>query len=508
MKEKRWFSSGATILIAGGFVCKCLGAFFRLPLTNLLGIEGIGIFQLVMSLYSFSLVTVCGGVTTTLSKLISSTRARGEYSKISTYFSRAVSTVLFFGFAVGVLFCALGKFVAALQGANCYGCYFLFVLLLPLGGLIAVYRGYFQGHANMFPTAISQVLEQVAKFCFGLLFASIFSRVGINEGVFGAFLGIVVSELVSLVALVAFFGFRKEKLQRMQDLTAVKLVQKEFDKTNALLTLTNVILPLVNAFDALVIVPRLLSAGFSSAVATKLYGLQSGVVGAFLNFPLIISISVTTVLLPNLSYLISRGAKSRYLIERGIKLLLLLLLPTTFGLVAISKQVLPLVYPDLSGQMLSVTLSLMSCGAFGVVFTALMQYFVMLLQANGDFRFVAIVTSIGGAAKGLVTVIFAGVSSINIFALVLGNILMSAFVCLACLCKLKRTFAFRLRPLELALLVSGCAVMSVGVVTFINKNYFGAIVNILLGVLLGVVIYAVFALPVLYFSLKKKNNMV
>ena len=75
----------AIVLLISGVVCKSLGALFRLPLTNLLGIEGIGVFQLVMSLYSFALVLTSGGIATSLSKLISAARARGQRNTIGYY---------------------------------------------------------------------------------------------------------------------------------------------------------------------------------------------------------------------------------------------------------------------------------------------------------------------------------------------------------------------------------------------------------------------------------------
>lgn len=55
--------------------------------------------------------------------------------------------------------------------------YYFFVLLLPLGAMIGVNRGVIQGYENMFPTAVSQLIEQTMKFVFGLLFCiSIFKK--------------------------------------------------------------------------------------------------------------------------------------------------------------------------------------------------------------------------------------------------------------------------------------------------------------------------------------------
>ena len=496
-KSRSKLGMSAFVLLVSGLICKALGALFRLPLTNLLGIEGIGIFQLVMSLYAFALVVTCGGVTNSLSKLISTARARGENAKVTTYLHRAILQSVGFGFAIGLLFLFFGRFISSFQGIEATHSYMLFLLLLPLGAGLSALRGLFQGYENMVPTAVSQILEQVFKFGLGLLFAFYFSKLGISQGVFGAFLGIVLSEVVALAFLFILFFFKNKNHDRLQDLSQIKFARHEFDKANFPLMLSASILPLVNAFDGLMIIPRLMKAGFESGVATKLFGLQAGVVGAILNFPLIISIAVTTTLLPNISYLISRGSGGQYIIERGLKLLLFLILPTTFGMVAISRQIFVLVYDNMTSDMLSVSFNLMLYGGFSIIFTALMQYVVMLLQANGQFKFILLITGIGGLTKALISFFLSAIPEINIFALVFGNIALSAIVCVAGLWKLKRLCSFSVSFFDVFLLLFGTTLMFITVYTFINCNYFHIVVNILLAVVLGVLVYFVVTLPFL-----------
>lgn len=45
------FLKGAIIISVGGFIAKLLGAIYRIPLTNVLGGEGMGIYQMVYPLY-------------------------------------------------------------------------------------------------------------------------------------------------------------------------------------------------------------------------------------------------------------------------------------------------------------------------------------------------------------------------------------------------------------------------------------------------------------------------
>lgn len=494
-KSKNHLGISALILLISGLVCKSLGALFRLPLTNLIGIEGIGIFQLIMSLYAFALVLTCGGITNSLSKLISASRARGEIAKISTYLKRALFVGIGIGLILGVIFLIFGRYISSFQGISNSNSYYLFVVLLPLGAGLSALRGYFQGYENMVPTAVSQVIEQVFKFVFGLLLSFYFGRFGVEEGVFGAFLGITLSEFISLAFLFVLQLNKSKDTKTLQNLRQIKFARKEFDKANFPLMFSSSILPLVNAFDGLVIVPRLIKSGITNGLATKLFGLQSGIVGAILNFPLIISIAVTTTLLPNISYLISRGTGGKHTIEKGLKLLLFLILPTTFGLVAISKQAFMLVYKDMSGAILDTSFELMFFGAFSIVFTAIMQYLTMLLQANGDFKYILAITAIGGVAKANLSFFLSAVSSINIFALVFGNVALSSIVCLLALIRLKRYVNFSLPFGEVFMLVFATFAMFLTVYTFINCNYFHIVWNIGLAVFLGALVYFVLTIP-------------
>ena len=287
---------GAFVLILSGLVCKFFGGLFRLPLTNIIGIEGIGVFQMVTSIYSLALVFVSGGVTNALSKLVTSASERGEYKKINSYLGWALFFTLGVSAFFSLIFLLFGGQIALFQGAREGALsYRLLAVLLPLGGLVGVFRGLLQGYENMNPTAISQVIEQVAKLSFGLIFAYAFAPRGLEFGVMGAFLGITLSEAFAS-AYLAIATFKKGRLAFERG------VQKEFFSASLPLTFGGVVLPLTHAIEAIAIVSLLKRSGLSEASATALYGLQTGVVGAILNFPLIISIAVAISLLPNISY--------------------------------------------------------------------------------------------------------------------------------------------------------------------------------------------------------------
>ena len=70
MKIKNSLLSGAITLSFGGVVTKLIGALYRIPLTNILGAEGIGVYQMVFPLYTILLTFSSTGVPSGISKLI------------------------------------------------------------------------------------------------------------------------------------------------------------------------------------------------------------------------------------------------------------------------------------------------------------------------------------------------------------------------------------------------------------------------------------------------------
>ena len=107
---------GAFILLVAGIICKLLGAFYRIPLSNILGSEGIGIYQLVFPVYSLILILSSGGVPIALSKIVAECRARGETERAKRFLLIAFLLLFVWSgiFSVVVVFC--NEYIAARQG--------------------------------------------------------------------------------------------------------------------------------------------------------------------------------------------------------------------------------------------------------------------------------------------------------------------------------------------------------------------------------------------------------
>ena len=479
---------GAITLIASGFICKIFGALFRLPLTNIIGIKGIGVFQMVMSLYSLMLVFVSSGTTNALTKLVASARADGKTEIISAFKRIALFFSVSLGTLLGLLFTIFSKQISLLQGnPSCNLSYLLMFLLLPIGGVIGVYRGIIQGYENMTPTAISQILEQSIKFVAGLLFAFIFGKYSVSSGVFGAFLGITLSEFVACLYLV--FCMKRKYKTPITDLKE----NKSFFSAVLPLSFASAINPLTNAIESLSIVFLLMLAGIESEKATILYGLQTGVVGALMHFPLIISLSVAMALLPKLSYLFEKQdvGMQKEVISKSFNYMWFFLIPLTFGIISVSPALYPIIYPNIIKNYLNIVQNLTIVSGFSIILSATMQFILTIMQAKGFFVDSMVFSITAGIFKVASLFILARIPAINIFAISISNIVFNSTVCICGLIKLGKIVKISAYEFVLTLLSGIVMLLCVRIILSVISGIVGLIVSVITGAL----IYFIVALP-------------
>ena len=83
--KKDSFLKGAFILGLAGIIVKIIGAFFRIPLGNLIGEEGMGYYQAAYPVYTLFLTLATAGFPTALAKLVSEKNAIGDYKGATRY---------------------------------------------------------------------------------------------------------------------------------------------------------------------------------------------------------------------------------------------------------------------------------------------------------------------------------------------------------------------------------------------------------------------------------------
>lgn len=382
-KSKSRFIGGATVLAVGSVVAKIIGAIYRVPLTNVLGAEGMGMYQLVFPVYALFMVLSSAGVPTALSRIVAEKRALGANTKKYLYLSLSVLTVLSAIFSLAVYFAS--GVISSWQGnAKIAICYKLISPSILFVGIIAGFRGWFQGESYMIPTAFSNVVEQVVKLGIGLGLAVFLSKRGIMHAVSGAILGVTSSEAVALVYLFLTYIVREKKNERKSE--SLKITREEGKEMLAValpIAIVAILLPLSNFFDSMIIVNVLKSSGMETEVATAEYGLLSGPVASLVNLPIVTIMSLAIAIVPSVSVSRVRHDVDGILKKSALSLKIAFAVgvPSAVFMMIFAREIIGTLYPSLNSQQLEIAKNLLVICASNIVLMSAMQIYVSLLQA-------------------------------------------------------------------------------------------------------------------------------
>jgi len=485
---------------------KVVGAFYRLPLTNILGPLGIGFYQMVFPLYSLILTISSSAIPHALSKLISERRAQNKTMEVGQIFFCAAIWLVLIGFAFATLVCLFSKQIAQIQGnGDIYFCYYAISPAIIFAGLISVYRGYFQGYRRFIPSGVSALIEQLIKMIAGLILASIFIKRGALWGVFGALVGISISELVSLFYLVIIYLTEKEKTSFNASCLNFKYSSRCIGKICLPLTIGGLILPLIQFIDSGLVVRLLECAGFGASTSTSLFGISTGAVGSLINLPVVLSLSLSSAVLPNVAAL---GIKNnnkvlKQTITKSIILCFMLVLPCAVGFIVLKKPIITLLYgKSFNGEQIILASNLLQIGAFSVIFLAFLQVFSGILHGFGKYYLPTLALVAGGLIKLIVSVVLIKNPYINIFGDQISNIIcffVASFICFLFIKKYLNKNVF----IDLFGIIASAATMA-AFITILMPLFNNYIIGLILCIILGGFVYAA-TLTIFYNFAGKKH---
>ncbi len=427
---------GAVVLGIGAFLAKLLGATYRVPLTNMLGGQGLGLYQMVFPVYSVLLDFSGGGVPSAMSKLISSEKEENRLEKAKEYLKASVKTLVIFGFIGTLLMSCLSLPLSVLQGDS--RAFLGYIFLAPAVLLVSVlscFRGYFQGLMNMSPTAISQVVEQFIKLVFGVILVKLFLP-NLTLAVAGATLAITFSELIAFLYL--YITYRKKgyslkiNLEKNRQIVLVKrLIKIAFP-----VTLVCVMIPLSQVIDSFLILNIL--SGYRKD-ATALYGLLSGVVGTVIGLPVAVCHGIATVTVPAVSRESLEINKDRAG-KRTLGLTLLASIPCAVVTFVFAPLIIKLLFNGLASSEKSIAVTLLRLSSPCIVLLSFLQTGNAVLIGKGKVYAPVLSLGMGVVVKIVLNALLLNIPEINIYG---GAIATIACYFTVCLVNLIMIFKFR-----------------------------------------------------------------
>lgn len=493
--------SGAATLMLAAVVVKIIGALFKIPLTRILGGEGMGYYMTAYSVFNPIYALSVAGFPVAVSKLTASAIAKGRRRERQRIMSVALVLFPLIGLLLfGVIYFTAPFFVTVVGNQNALRSVRAIAPAVFFCCITSVFRGYYEGSRNMVPTAFSQVVEAVVKLVVGLFLAFrcvegglySFSTTGSVFGVAvtsraqamtvlapyaaaAAVSGVAISTAAGSVVIALYHLLQKGETassgpSSMSSAKAASLLLGMALPVSAGALVTNIssIVDLVSVMNRISFAAQhdwealcrshpdaMLQSMHAERVANFLYGSYTGLAITIFNLVPALTAALGTCALPMIAALSSQGrmAQLRQQVESVIRVTIILAMPMGLGICCLSGPILSTIF-DSNPIEVAIAAQLLRPMGIAAVFVAVSGAVNSMLQAVGRV-YVPVKMMLGGALiKFLINWALISVPAINISGAPWGTLGCYLFIMLGGTAVLMRTidgniglFPMFLRPL-------------------------------------------------------------
>lgn len=515
-KNKSDYLVQGTILVAASFVARIIGMLYRIPLTNILGQEGIGYYSTANELYNIILMISSFSIPLAVSRMVSERLNAGEKKNAYRVFVCALRFAIVVGALMSILTFALAgvimKYMMSAENAS----YALRVLApaIFLFAITGVFRGYFQGRRTMVPTAASQVIEQVVNAIVSLIGAFVLvgygTKLGLEKkndslgaafGAAGGTLGTVVSIAVALLFMLFVFGAYRGRLNRQlrRDMTPHQETDREIYRT-LIWTLVPIVLSTV-VYNISTIVDQgvfnkiLESQGFTEKQYVTIWGIYSGEYRVLMNVPLSIASCLAPSVVPSLAAVVATNDTKEACIKvrDTIRYTMILTIPCAVGLGALASPIMQLIFGDSS----ALAAGIMQVGGLLIVLLALSTLTTGILQGLGKMKEPLVHSSIALGLHLVLLFVLLWVFELNIYAVLYANIFFAFIICILNALSIKKFLHYRqelVKTFIIPLVASGIMGLAAYGVYNLCHLVMGNALSCIIAILAAILVYGVLLL--------------
>ena len=435
---------GALFLTALSAVSQLLGFFYRVVLSRLVGAEVMGLYQLIMPVYSVILSLTAVGLTSAVSNLTSQHLALGNRKAAD----QTISTCLRIFF---LLLLPIGT--AVILDSDAISVYLLgdartqlgLILLIPCVALTGVencHKHFFYGSGIVRPPAIVELLEQFVR-TFAVIALLMMFLPQYPERVVGLIVGgMVICEIFSSCTLVILYRRRRGALTGRGEEGRVR--RRRIFSIALPVGLNALLGNLLGAANSALIPQKLVEGGVDRSAAVSRFGVVCGMTMPMLSLPIVFLGALNLVLVPRLSRAcaLNRPAEARRLVSQAISAVSLLTLPCMALMVVVGPDLgRAMFHQDGVGDYLIplACVMAMSCGT---------SVLASSLNGIGRQRTVAAISLLGGAVQLGFTLALVPLPGVGMGGYVAGAVVSTALELGLCLWQTVRATGLEIQPFQ------------------------------------------------------------
>ena len=308
MKNSSFFKN-SFVLTLSNITTGLLAFIFSIYLSKLIGPEGIGLYGLVMPIYNLFICLMTAGIIAAISQVSAIYKAKGNYTNINKTIKTVAMFNIIWALIIGITVFFLAPYISKfgihdMRTVNAIRVTCPAMIFISLSNIL---KGYFYGVSKITIPSFIDILEKALRILIIALLIYIFKAKTITSLVTLAYVSLAIGELQSLILLFFYYPKVKKSMPISHD--------KPERISQLLFNVFIIALPLcLNGFlgnlfgtaSALLVPRRLIASGFDSSVALAMIGKFNGMALTIVTFPMIVIMSINSLIIPDLSETLSR----------------------------------------------------------------------------------------------------------------------------------------------------------------------------------------------------------
>lgn len=304
MDNRLIFLKGTLLLTGAGFVTKIIGFIYRIFLSQTIGAEGMGVYQLIFPIHTLCFALSVGGIQTAVSRFTAARASLKDEQGARDIFvlSGALSTAIALIVSLALYHNASWFALHILLEERCTSLLKLMAVSIPMGTLHSCISGYYFAKKNMAIPAASQLLEQCARVGVSYGVFLILTEQGLPVTPMLAVAGLVGGELISMVfSLIMILWDYQKQGYRLRNFRSPKKTLKEILAFSFPLTCSRLLVNVLHSMESVLIPGHLRLYGLDNGSALSVYGVLTGMALPLILFPSAMTNAVSAVLLPSVA---------------------------------------------------------------------------------------------------------------------------------------------------------------------------------------------------------------
>lgn len=306
LKRYSVFLKNAAILTVTSLILRTVGMFFRVYMSGKIGAEGMGLYQLVFSIYVLGATFATSGISTAVTRLVADELVRGTARTVRRILWRSVLLSLIIGVASTAIIYAGAEIISVywIKDIRAVPALRMLSLSLPSMGVSSCLRGYFIARRRVAGNSRAQLIEQAVRIAVVVLLIDRFAEQGLAMACLAVMIGDTLAEWVSCGSLALGYALDRRRVTKElsgRQTASVHSVIKSVLAIAAPITAGRYLNTILRTIENILVPNSIATYSGSQAQGLSEFGALKGMALPLIFFPASFLSAMSTLLIPEIS---------------------------------------------------------------------------------------------------------------------------------------------------------------------------------------------------------------